>query len=107
MAQAYTIVGKWVADILIYCRKFRMGKAEPSTLVEVLRWRAFHQPDRLAFTFLLDGETEEAHLTYAQLDRKARAIAACLQGRNPSLQFQNRLSTIHQSMQKQTYLHIP
>ena len=56
-----------------------MVKAEPSTLVEILRWRAFHQPDRLAYTFLQDGETEEVHLTYAQLDQKARAIGAKLQ----------------------------
>jgi acyl-CoA synthetase (AMP-forming)/AMP-acid ligase II len=56
-----------------------MEKAEPSTLVEILRWRAIHQPDRLAYTFLQDGETEEAHLTYADLDRRARAIGALLQ----------------------------
>ena len=51
-----------------------------STLVEILRWRALHQPDRLVYTFLPDGETEELHLTYADLDRRARAIAAMLQG---------------------------
>src|SRR5271167_4581653 len=51
-----------------------------STLVEVLRWRALHQPDRLAYAFLLDGETEEVRLTYAELDHRARAIAAQLQG---------------------------
>src|SRR6202049_847357 len=51
---------------------------EPSTLVEILRWRALHQPNRLAFTFLLDGESEEVHVTYGQLDRRARAIASCL-----------------------------
>src|SRR5438045_8993505 len=56
-----------------------MVKAEPSTLVEILRWRAFNQPDRLAYTFLQDGETEEVHLTYAQLDHSARAIGARLQ----------------------------
>jgi acyl-CoA synthetase (AMP-forming)/AMP-acid ligase II len=61
-----------------------MEKAEPSTLVEILRWRALHQPDRLAYTFLLDGETEEVHLTYAELDRRARAIAACLKIREAS-----------------------
>ncbi len=55
-----------------------MKKDQLSTLVEVLRWRALHQPDRLAYTFLLDGETQEVHLTYAQLDRRARAIASCL-----------------------------
>ena len=56
-----------------------MVKAEPSTLVEILRWRALHQPERLAYTFLQDGETEEVHLTYAELDRRARAIGARLQ----------------------------
>src|SRR6266571_6356936 len=52
---------------------------EPSTLVEILRRRVLHQPDRLAYTFLLDGETGEAHLTYTDLDQKARAIGARLQ----------------------------
>lgn len=55
-----------------------MEKAESSTLVEVLRWRALHQPDQLAYTFLLDRETEEVHLTYADLDLRARAVAARL-----------------------------
>jgi len=53
--------------------------AEASTLVEVLRWRAIHQPSKRAYTFLVVGETEELHLTYAELDRQARAIAYCLQ----------------------------
>jgi len=57
-----------------------MEKTESSTLVAALRWRALHQPDRLAYTFLLDGETEEVHLTYADLDRRARAIAVHLEG---------------------------
>ncbi|MEA2173452.1 MAG: hypothetical protein QOD00_1044, partial [Blastocatellia bacterium] len=52
---------------------------EPATLVQLLRWRATHQPERLAHTFLLDGETIEASLTYSELDRQARAIAALLQ----------------------------
>ena len=50
-----------------------------SSLVEILRRRAEHQPDRLAYRFLADGEVEEATLTYAELDRRARAIAALLQ----------------------------
>jgi non-ribosomal peptide synthase protein (TIGR01720 family) len=52
---------------------------EPSTLVEVLRWRALQQPEQRAYTFLVDGEIEEVHLTYADLDRRARAIGARLQ----------------------------
>lgn len=61
-----------------------MEKPELTTLVEVLRWRALHQPDRLAYTFLLDGETQEARMTYAQLDRRARTIAAWLQNQAAS-----------------------
>ena len=49
------------------------------TLVDVLQWRASHQANRVALTFLLDGETDEARLTYAELDRRARAIGALLQ----------------------------
>lgn len=51
----------------------------PATLVELLRQRAEAQPDKMAYTFLQDGEIEEASLTYAELDRQARAIAAKLQ----------------------------
>jgi acyl-CoA synthetase (AMP-forming)/AMP-acid ligase II len=48
-------------------------------LIEILRWRAVEQPQKTAYTFLLDGETREVHLTYEQLDRKARSIGAWLQ----------------------------
>ncbi|RMF30514.1 MAG: AMP-binding protein, partial [Chloroflexi bacterium] len=54
----------------------------PSTLVDLLRWRAHHQPDLRIYTFLTDGESEEAHLTTEQLDRRARAIGALLQEMN-------------------------
>ena len=50
-----------------------------STLVELLRYRASTQPERIAYIFLRNGETEEARLTYGELDQKARAIAAHLQ----------------------------
>jgi len=53
--------------------------AEYTTLVDILLWRALHQPNRRAYTFLVDGETEEAHLTYGELDCKARAIGSLLQ----------------------------
>jgi len=52
---------------------------EPATLTDLLRWRALHQPDKLAYVFLADGETQELSLTYGELDRQARAIAARLQ----------------------------
>jgi acyl-CoA synthetase (AMP-forming)/AMP-acid ligase II len=50
-----------------------------STLIDLLRYRALHQPEQTGFTFLPDGETEVASLTYQELDRQARAIAAQLQ----------------------------
>jgi acyl-CoA synthetase (AMP-forming)/AMP-acid ligase II len=45
----------------------------------MLRRRALQQPEHRAYTYLLDGEIEAAHLTYAALDRQARAIGALLQ----------------------------
>lgn len=51
----------------------------PNTLVELLCLRAQNKPDKPAYTFLKDGETEEISLTYAQLDRYVRTIAARLQ----------------------------
>ena len=52
---------------------------EFSTLVGILRWRAFEQPELRPYTYLLDGEAEGDHLTYAALDCQARSIAALLQ----------------------------
>ena len=51
----------------------------PQTLVEILRSKALRHPDRLAYTFLVDGEREEKNLTYGELDRQARVIALRLQ----------------------------
>ncbi len=53
----------------------------PSNLVDLLRHRAAHQPDDLAFCYLVDGEREELCWTYSELDRRARAIAGWLQSR--------------------------
>jgi amino acid adenylation domain-containing protein len=50
-----------------------------STIVDVLRWRSLTQPEQIAFTFLADGETTQATLTYQQLDQRSRAIASQLQ----------------------------
>jgi acyl-CoA synthetase (AMP-forming)/AMP-acid ligase II len=54
------------------------SRTEFATLIELLRFRAARQPSQRAYTFLLDGETEEAWLTYEDLDRKARSVAAWL-----------------------------
>ena len=58
----------------------RTGSAHAlDTFVDVLQARARESPSLRAFTFLADGEQEEAHLTYAELDRRARSVAAALQ----------------------------
>jgi amino acid adenylation domain-containing protein len=49
------------------------------SLVHILCNRALHQPDQIAFTFLIDGEMEKISWTYKELDERARAIAAQLQ----------------------------
>lgn len=48
-------------------------------LVQLLRTRATLQPDRIAYQFLADGERPAESLTCAELDRRARAVAAWLQ----------------------------
>jgi acyl-CoA synthetase (AMP-forming)/AMP-acid ligase II len=52
---------------------------EVSTFVDLLVYRAQHQSNKTAYTFLEDGETEVDRLTYQELDRQARAIASQLQ----------------------------
>jgi 8-amino-7-oxononanoate synthase/acyl carrier protein len=58
--------------------RFLDASAGPITLVDLLRQRAECQADDRAYTFLVDGESEEVHLTYRELDRQARAIGAWL-----------------------------
>ncbi|MBW4630466.1 MAG: AMP-binding protein [Iphinoe sp. HA4291-MV1] len=50
-----------------------------TTLIDLLSKRVLHQPNQLAYTFLVDGETQEVSLTYQELDQKARSLAAKLQ----------------------------
>ena len=52
------------------------------TLIELVRGRLPRQINQTAYTFLVDGETEEINLTYGELDARARAIAARLQQLN-------------------------
>ncbi|MCY1035330.1 amino acid adenylation domain-containing protein [Corallococcus sp. BB11-1] len=53
------------------------------TLVGLLRERARQEPGFALYTFLVDGEAEEERLTCAELDRRARRIAAGLRGLAP------------------------
>ncbi|HEX7375580.1 MAG TPA: condensation domain-containing protein, partial [Pirellulales bacterium] len=49
-----------------------------ATLPEVVRWRSERQSAETAVIFLADGEEDEQRLTYAELHRRAAAIAAAL-----------------------------
>ena len=55
------------------------GARSSLTLVELLRRRADEQPDGLAYASLDDGGRDGRRLSYAELDRSARRIAAWLQ----------------------------
>ena len=46
--------------------------------VDVLRVQASRMPDKVAFTFLADGERTTVPLTFGELDHRARGIAAAL-----------------------------
>ena len=54
--------------------------ANATTFSELLALRAESAPDDLAFTFLVDGETDEDVVTYHELYRRSSAIAARLRG---------------------------
>lgn len=51
---------------------------EVPTVSHLLRARAAEDPGHRVFTYLTDGDTQEIHLDFAELDRRARAIAATL-----------------------------
>ena len=51
----------------------------PGNLIGVLRRHAEERPDKPIFVYSLEDQSEQATLTYAQFDRRARAIAARLQ----------------------------
>jgi acyl-CoA synthetase (AMP-forming)/AMP-acid ligase II/acyl carrier protein len=55
-----------------------LGERDAS-FVALLRRRAREDPERAAYTFLADGDVERGTLTYGEVDRRARAIAATLQ----------------------------
>jgi acyl-CoA synthetase (AMP-forming)/AMP-acid ligase II len=54
------------------------GRPNVATLVELLHWQARARPNCLAFRFLSEGETEAEALTFSELDRRAREVAAML-----------------------------
>jgi acyl-CoA synthetase (AMP-forming)/AMP-acid ligase II/acyl carrier protein len=49
------------------------------TIIDILRHKSLHHPNKSAYIFLANGETEQVNLTYQELDRQSRVIAAQLQ----------------------------
>jgi acyl-CoA synthetase (AMP-forming)/AMP-acid ligase II len=59
-------------------RPIPTSHAAPCTLVDLLQSRTEQYPDRLAYRFIQDGETEIISITYGDLDRQAEAMGAWL-----------------------------
>jgi FkbH-like protein len=56
------------------------GKISPySTLIDLVLARAQNEPERVAFIFLSDGETEKERIAYGELHRRACAVGGYLQ----------------------------
>lgn len=59
-----------------------ISEAPVTDIVTLLRLRAAQKPEATVYTFLAEGEIERSSgLTFAELDHRARTIAAHLQGR--------------------------
>lgn len=50
-----------------------------SNMLEFIRFKVTQNPNKRIITFLPDGESEQHHLSYADIDAQARALAARLQ----------------------------
>jgi natural product biosynthesis luciferase-like monooxygenase protein/FkbM family methyltransferase len=57
----------------------RTGSGTWTSLVHLLRGRAEVRPERLAYTFLKNGEAEDGEIRVGDLDARARALGAALQ----------------------------
>ncbi len=53
--------------------------AKYTSIADILKFRAVSEPDKVAYTFLVDGENNTLSITYGELDMEARRIAGYLQ----------------------------
>jgi len=67
------------AALRVPLRAATSTRAGGMNMVRCLRDHAAERPGDTAFVHLIDGDTPQASMSYAQLDRRARAIAAYLQ----------------------------
>jgi acyl-CoA synthetase (AMP-forming)/AMP-acid ligase II len=49
------------------------------SLVDILQWRSTHQPNKIIYRFLQDGEDDERTMTVGELDVRSKSIASQLQ----------------------------
>ena len=59
--------------------KINMAGIKYPDLVEMLRFQAINLSDHTVFTYLVDGESDEQSVTYAELDEQVQMIASILQ----------------------------
>jgi acyl-CoA synthetase (AMP-forming)/AMP-acid ligase II len=69
-------------DLIVYFHHSKTQRLS-HTVVDLMRFRVEQSPEQVAFLFLNDGEVETDRLTYQDLDRQSRAIAAQLQRQCP------------------------
>jgi acyl-CoA synthetase (AMP-forming)/AMP-acid ligase II/acyl carrier protein len=62
-------------------RRSEVVLSEYSSVVELLRWRALRSRDETAFVFVSDDGRSKQALSYGELDRLARCVAAKVQSR--------------------------
>lgn len=55
------------------------NQIQSENLIDLIQKRAIEQPNRIAYTFLGDGENITLDLTYKELDQKARSLGALFQ----------------------------
>ncbi|MGF1482686.1 MAG: AMP-binding protein, partial [Cyanophyceae cyanobacterium] len=67
------------SNLLVLKSPLQNGGDQVTSFVELLQYRAQHQGNQDALMFLGDGENQTNTLTYQELDRQSRAIAAQLQ----------------------------
>jgi acyl-CoA synthetase (AMP-forming)/AMP-acid ligase II len=56
----------------------RLNRSLSSSIVDIVTARGQTDPTSLAYTFLASGEEEDTRLTWGELDRRSRAIAAAI-----------------------------
>lgn len=64
---------------MAFCVDKTLNLTEVNHLIDILNHRAQYQPQKTAYTFLVDGEIEGKRLTYQGLLQEAKAIAVKLQ----------------------------